>query len=143
MQFDVDKKIKEFIECAEALTTYDKLENILNVSKDSKKRNIVLGKKIFSIAKQLLNNSPEEFVKLLDNENIAVAEEAAECLYPLYPQKCIRILEEYSLSLKHDLERFRVNMLIEALNAKHTFCINNFKNLYSCDDLSTLNREKQ
>lgn len=141
MQFDTRKKLQEFIDSAKELSAFDKIDKIHNKSKEGTKRNVVLGKKIFSVAKELINNVPDEFIKLLDYEDLSVAEVAAECLYPVYPKKCIKILKEYSNTLSEDLEKYRVNTLIESFEKGQEFCINNFKKLFDCDDLSALNRE--
>ncbi|MCM1545440.1 MAG: hypothetical protein NC033_00220 [Clostridiales bacterium] len=142
MQFDTDGKIQEYIECAEALFTYDKLESIINCSKEDAKRSVALGKKLFSLAKQLFTNAPEDFICLLDSPNVAVAERTAECLYPLYPKKCSKIFHKYLLTLEHGLEKFRVKTIIEGLTEGQKFFTDYFKKFYGVDDLSTLNREK-
>lgn len=141
MKFDAENKIQEFIECAIAFTAYDRVDRILHRSAIDAKKNAALGKKIAMLEKQFIKFAPDEFIKLLDEQNLAVAEVAAECLYPLYPKKCIKILKEYSDTLSEDLEKYRVKTLIEAYETEQKFCMDIFRKFYGCDDLSALNRE--
>lgn len=142
MQFDTELKIKEFRENAIILKSYDKIGSILNRSKEERKKNIALGRKSSSLAKQLINNALEDFIKLLEDDNILVAEGAAECLYPLFPKKCIRILKQYSNTLDNEIEKYRVETIIAEFKNPGVFFVENFRKLYNVDDLSTLNREK-
>lgn len=141
MKFDAEKKIQEFTDCAAAFTAYDRLDKILHRSATDVKKNAALGKKIALLEKQLVENALDEFIKLLDYRNLAVAEVAAECLYPLYPKKCIKILNEYVGTLSEDLEKYRVKTLVGVYEAQQYFCMDNFRELYGCDELSVLNRE--
>ena len=82
------------------------------------------------------------FVKLLSDKNIAVAASAAEFLYPMYPQKCIKILKRYSKSLNNKLDRYKVDCKIKGLKHQNEIFLKTYKKLYGCDDLDSLNQEK-
>lgn len=134
-----------FIENSIFLKDYESSEKILN----NEEHSYNLAKKVsskISNAVELLLSSEEgiaEFIKLLDNENIVISASAAEYLYPLYPQKCLKILKKYSKSLSNKLDRYKIDCKIEGFEQNQKFFVDSFKKIFGCEDLDSINREKE
>ena len=135
--------INIFIENSIFLKDYESTERILKNEEHSYNLAKKVASKISNAVKLLLSNEEgiTEFVKLLDNENIVVSASAAEYLYPLYPQKCLKILKKYSKSLSNKLDSHKIDWKIEGFKQNQQFFIDIFKKIYGCDNLETLNRE--
>ena len=135
--------INMFIENSIFLKDYESSERILKNEEHSYNLAKKISSKISNAVKILLLNEEgiTEFVKLLDNENIVVSASAAECLYPLYPKKCLKILKKYSKSLSSKLDRYKIDCKIEGFEQHQQFFIDSFKKMYNCEDLESLNRE--
>lgn len=137
--------ISVFIENSIFLKDYESSERILN----NEEHSYNLAKKVsskISNSVELLLSSEEgiaEFIKLLDNENIVVSASAAEYLYPLYPQKCLKILKKYSKSLSNELDRYKIDCKIEGFEQNQKFFVDSFKKIFGCEDLDSINREKE
>ena len=135
--------INIFIENSIFLKDYESTERILKNEEHSYNLAKKVASKIYNAVKLLLSNEEgiTEFVKLLDNKNIVVSASAAEYLYPLYPQKCLKILKKYSKSLSNKLDSCKIDWKIEGFKQNQQFFIDIFKKIYGCDNLETLNRE--
>ncbi len=141
---DLDEVIELFIKNSLFLKDYESTDKIIK----GEKHDYNLAKKVsgeISKTVKILLSSEEgliKFIKLLDDSNIAISASAAEFLYPLYPQKSLKILKQYSKSLKNKLDSYKVDTKIEGLNQKQAFFMDGFKKIYNCEDLESLNREK-
>ena len=135
--------INIFIENSIFLKDYESSERILKNEEHSYNLAKKVSSKISNAVKLLLSNEEgiAEFVKLLDNENIVVSASAAEYLYPLYPQRSLKILKKYSKSLPNKLDRYKIDCKIEGFEQNQQFFIDSFKKIYGCEDLKELNRE--
>ncbi len=136
--------IEIFINNSIFIKDYESTDKIINnVEHDYNKAKSV-SSQITKTVKLLVSSESglAEFIKLLDSKNLVVASSAAEYLYPLYPQKCLKILKKYSNSLSK-LDSYKVNCMIEGLVENKSFFTESFKKLYNCDDLDSLNREKK
>ena len=135
--------IKIFIENSINLKNYESSEGILNNEKHSYNTAKKISSKISHAVKILI--SYEEgitgFATLLNNENIVISASAAEYLYPLYPQKCLKILKNYSKSLSNKLDRYKIDCKIEGFEQNQQFFMDSFKKIYNCENLDSLNRE--
>ena len=141
MKKTIDELIQQFIDDAIFLSNYLKVENLANPDYDAK-LTVKIGKRIEKNATCIIqNNGIEPFLKLLDNENIAVASSAAEYLYPLYPSKCISIIKRRAKSIKNPLDRKREEDLIDGLVNDKVFFTGHFKTIYGVDDYKKLSRE--
>jgi hypothetical protein len=133
--------LDEYIELVIKLADYDKASNIVNDENYNYKVSLKIGKKINSLAKKLINIDIEKFIKLLDHDNILVRENSAEYLYPLYPNKCINIMIEYSNNIEKELDKIKINSKLQGLKRKDPFFENLYKELYNVNDLASLNKE--
>lgn len=135
--------IKTFVENSIFLKEYESTDRIINNAKHSYNTAKKASAQVSKSVKQLLNteNDLQEFIKLLDNENLVVSVSAAEYLYPLYPEKCLKILRKYSKSLKNKLDSYKVDCKIDGFIKKQPFFMKSFYNIYNTDDLDSLNRE--
>lgn len=136
--------IKMFIEKAIFLKNYESTQSLIDNNIHSYNTAKSVASEIKKILKQLISSEEgvDLFVKLLGDKNIAVAASAAEFLYPMYPQKCIKILKRYSKSLNNKLDRYKVDCKIEGLEHQNEIFLKTYKKLYGCDDLDSLNQEK-
>lgn len=133
--------LEEYIELVIKLADYDKASNIVNDESYNYKVSLKIGKKINSLAKRLINMDIEKFIKLLDHDNILVRENSAEYLYPLYPNKCLNIMIEYSNGIEKELDKIKINSKIQGLKKKNSFFEKLYKELYNVNDLASLNKE--
>lgn len=141
MKKTIENTIQQFIDDAIFLSNYLKVENLANPDYDAK-LTVKIGKRIEQNATHVIQNGGvEQFSKLLDNENIAVASSAAEYLYPLYPTKCIEIIKKRAKSIKNPLDRKREEDLIEGLEKDKSFFTSHFKTIYGKEDYKSLSRE--
>lgn len=141
MKKTIDNTIQQFIDDAIFLSNYLKVENLSNPDYDAK-LTVKIGKRIEKNATYIIQNGGvEQFLKLLDNENIAVASSAAEYLYPLYPSKCIGIIKKRAKGIKNPLDRKREEDLIEGLEQDKIFFTGHFKTIYGEEDYKSLSRE--
>lgn len=133
--------LEEYIELVIKLADYDKASNIVNDESYNYKVSLKIGKKINSLAKRLINMDIEKFIKLLDHDNILVRENSAEYLYPLYPNKCLNIMIEYSNNIEKELDKIKINSKIQGLKRKDPFFEKLYKELYNVNDLASLYKE--
>ncbi len=141
MKKTIENIIQQFMDDAIFLSNYLKVENLSNPDYDAK-LTVKIGKRIEKNATYIIqNNGIEQFLKLLDHENIAVASFAAEYLYPLYPSKCINIIKRRAKSIKNPLDRKREEDLIDGLENDKIFFTGHFKTIYREEDYKSLSRE--
>lgn len=140
---DLNEIIELFIKNSLFLKDYESTDKIIKEEKHDYNLAKKISSEIYEAVKILLSNEEglSKIIDLLDDSNIAISASAAEYLYPLYPQKCLKILKQYSKSLKNKLDSYKVDTKIEGLNQKQAFFINSYKKLYDCEDLESLNRE--
>ncbi len=137
----INDAIQQFIDDSIFLGNYLKVENLSNPDYDAK-LTVKIGKRIEKNATYVIqNNGIEQFLQLLDNENIVIASTAAEYLYPLYPSKCIEIIKRRAKSIKNPLDRKREEDLIDGLENNKIFFTGHFKTIYGNEDYKTLSRE--
>lgn len=136
--------VEMFIKDAIFLKEYESAESLINGNEHSYNTAKGVAAEIKKITKNLISSDEgiDLFVKLLSDKNIAVAASAAEFLYPMYPQRCIKIMKKYSKSLKNKLDKYKVDCKIEGLEQKNEIFLNTYKKLYGCDDLDSINQEK-
>ncbi len=142
MKQTIENSLKQFVEDAIFLNNYLKVENLPNKDYNAK-LTVKIGKRIEQNATYIIQNGGiEQFLKLLDCENIVVASFAAEYLYPLYPTKCIEIIKRRAKSIKNSLDRKREEDLIDGLENDKVFFTGHFKTIYGTNDYKSLSREK-
>lgn len=140
---NLDDIIELFVKNSLFLKDYESTDKIIQ----GEKHDYNLAKKVsseISKAVKILLSTEEgllKFIKLLDDNNIVISASAAEYLYPLYPKKCIKILKQYSKSLKNKLDSYKIDTKIEGLTQKQSFFMGTFHKLYNCEDIDSLNRE--
>jgi hypothetical protein len=140
---DIEDSIKTFIENSIFLKEYESTDGIINNAAHNYNTAKKVAGQISKSVKQLLasEDGTTEFIKLLEHKNLVVAASAAEYLYPLYPEKCLKILKKYSKSLKNKLDSYKIDCKIEGFIQKQPFFMKSFSNLYNSEDLDSLNRE--
>ena len=142
MENNIEKLLTQFEQKSIEIETYVSTKNSFRNENFNPKKSIRMGKSLHTIAVKLGNLDIDAFVKLLDHTNIVVAEFAAEYLYPLYPQKCLRIMRAYKDTLTENLDILRIDTKIHGLEKKQKFFMDKFKIFYNCENLDSLNREK-
>ena len=142
---NIDDLIEIFINSSKFLTSYESTNRLINNEEHSYNKAKSVASKKYNAIKELLKSEGgiDKLTMLLDYNDIVIASATAEILYPLYPSQCIKILKDYSKSLSNKLDAYKVDCMIEGLNQKQTFFIDNLKKLYNTDDLQSLNRESQ
>lgn len=133
--------LEEYTALISELDDYDKASNLIHKENFDYKVTVNLGKKINLLAKKMISIDIDKFIKLLEHENLTVKENAVEYLYPLYPNKCLNIMEEYLSSIENDVDKIKIESKIIGLKREDTFFVNLYKKLYQVDDISKLNRE--
>lgn len=134
--------IRRYCEACIELAEYNNADQLLHNEKFDPKKTVRMGKKIYSYVKKILFDFLEDFILLLDHDDIRVRKMTAEYLYPLYPSKCLNILKDYEKYLSNDIDKYTLQTKINGLQNKQKFFIDSFKEIYQCDDLDSLNREK-
>lgn len=135
--------VQIFVENSIFLKDYESAEKILKNEEHNYNFAKKVSGKISNAVKLLLSNEEgiNAFATLLDNENIVISASAAEYLYPMYPQKCLRIFKKYSKSLSNKLDRYKIDCKIKGFEQNQQFFIDSFKKIYNVEDLNSLNRE--
>ncbi len=147
MALETKKNISELIEIfinnSKFLAEYEATDRIINNEEHSynKAKKVALQK--CRATKALLKSEEgiSQLIKLLNYNEIVVSSAVAEVLYPLFPSQCIKILKDYSKSLSNKLDAYKIDCMIDGLNQKQDFFMNNLKKLYNTDNLEELNRE--
>ncbi len=126
----------------------NRMENIVKrtaeESKGTARESIKLGKKLNKTVDRLL--STEEGISALilcmDDKTPKIQFMAARTLYPLYPQRTMKIMEGYEKIVTDGLEKMRIESVIRGFKDKQKVFVDQFKKMYNCEDLDSLNREK-
>ena len=141
---ETNNLIDLFIKNSIFITEYESTDSIIKNKEHSYNLAKKISKQINTIVEQLLSSELglHEFSTLLKHKNLVVASSAAEFLYPLYPEKCIQILKKYSQSLDNKLDSYKIDCMIEGFETKQKIFMDSFKKLYNCEDLDSLNRER-
>lgn len=142
---NIDELIEIFINNSKFLASYESTDRIINNEEHSYNKAKKIASQKYKAIKALLKSEEgiTELIKLLNHNDIVISSATAEILYPLFPIHCIKILKNYSKSLSNKLDAYKVDCMIEGLNQKQDFFINNFKKLYNTDNLEELNRESK
>ena len=135
--------VQKFVDLSTELYNYTCSKNMIGNKNYDSKMSIKKGKIIDKIVKKIIN-SPEqmdEFINLLDNENLLTSYLASEYLYPIYPEKCLNIMNLFYNKLEDKIDKYTVKTKIEGLSLQEKFFLDTYKKLYNTDNLESLNRE--
>lgn len=143
MNKTITKCIQEFVEDQLLLKEYSKVGNLSDPNYDAK-FTIKIGKRINKNLELILQSREgiNEFRKLLQSENDYIKFLAARFLYPVMKKESMSIMKKYLKTLKCKVEIFEVKTVIEGLQNNQKVFVDQFKKLYGCDDLDSLNEEK-
>jgi len=126
----LEKLLNEFVKDQVFLMQYSKADNVIKLDYDAK-MTVKLGKKIAKTVKKIVQTGGVvEFSRLLDDDDLYVQAAAAQYLYPVAPEKCIKILKTYSESLIDDLDKLKVDDMIKGFERGDQFFMNLFAELY-------------
>ncbi len=137
--------IEQFSQYSHLSHEYDCTGRLVHDKTYNPKLSVSYGKKISKAAQKLIDTDLDSFIELLFSDDIIVAEMAAEYLYPIYPKKCLELLEKYKKTLTCNIAKFTVQTKIDGLKEQQTFFVDMYKDLFHCTDieqLKQLNREK-
>lgn len=141
MKKTIDNQIQELREIIIKMNQMNKMEN--KFSDEEVKEGKKLGVKFNNLLKTLLSSEEgtNALIKLLDDDNSVVSFIVARNLYPLFPSKTMSIMKNYLKSVDDKLEKMRVQDVINGFESKQRVFIEQFKRLYKCEDIDSLNRE--
>ena len=136
--------IQQFINEATNLYYYTSSKNMVGNPNYDSKYSLKLGKTLDRIIKTIINSPAEmeEFIKLLDSKDLLIAYLAAEYLYPVSPTKCLKIMKKFYDKIDDKIDQFTVRTKLEGISKKEAFFMDTYRKLYKCEDLDSLNREK-
>lgn len=136
--------VQQFIEGATTLYNYTSSQNMVGNPNYDPKYSVRLGKLLDKVVKEIINSplDMENFILLLDNENLLIAYLTAEYLYPVYPTRCLKIMKKFYNEIDNKIDKFTVKTKLEGLQKQETFFMDTYKRLYNCADVELLNREK-
>lgn len=140
---DWDKTIQELIDDALFLKEYNKAGTLTRPDYDKKTADKVFSH-FYKCLKKILSNEDGRcrLIKELNNDKPYVRFLAARYLYPVMKKESMSIMKKYLKSLKDKIEIFEVKTVIEGLSNNQKVFVDQFKKLYGCDDLDSLNQEK-
>ena len=138
----VNNKVQELRETIIKTNKLNKIEN--DFSNKNIRESIKLGAKFNKLLKSFLSTETglQLLINLMNDENSIVRFIIARNLYPLFPTKTILIMKEYLKSVDDKLEIMRIKDVIAGFESKQKIFMEQFKKLYNCEDLDSLNREK-
>ncbi len=138
----VNNKVQELREIIIKTNKLNKIEN--DFSNKNIRESIKLGAKFNKLLKSFLSTETglQLLINLMNDENSIVRFIIARNLYPLFPTKTILIMKEYLKSVDDKLEIMRIKDVIAGFESKQKIFMEQFKKLYNCEDLDSLNREK-
>ena len=141
MKKTIDNQIQELREIIIKMNQLNKMEN--KFSDDDVKESKKLGSRFNKLLKTLLGSEEGmiSLIKLMKDENPAVSFIIARNLYPLFPSKSIQIIKNYLKNVNDKLEKMRVQDVITGFESKQNIFMEQFKKLYECENLDSLNRE--
>lgn len=137
--------VQNFVNLSTELYKYTCSDNMIGNSNFDTKLSAKLGKQIDKIVKTIINSQEQlnDFISLLESNNLLVAYLAAEYLYPLFPKKCIKIMKLFYCKLEDKIDKYTVKTKIEGLTSQEKFFIDTYKKLYNTENLELLNRENK
>lgn len=140
-----DELISEFIANEKYLHDYTKLDNIIGNDNYDPKISVKLGNKQDKLVHKLLQSETgiAKISNLLNYNEDFVSMVVARYLWPLYPKQCMEIIKKYKNSLVENLDIHSMDILINGLSSRQKVFMDKYKKLYNCEDLESLNREKQ
>lgn len=141
MNKTINEELVELKEIIIAMHEINKIDS--DFTDENKKKSLKLGAKFNKLLKNLL--SSENGIQILTNSmsdnNPIVVFIISRYLYPLYPKKTMKIMENYQKTIVDGLEKLRVTDVINGLKSNQPVFMNQFKKLYNTKDLESLNRE--
>ncbi len=141
MNKTINEELVELKEIIIAMHEINKIDS--DFTDENKKKSLKLGAKFNKLLKNLL--SSENGIQILTNSmsdnNPIVVFIISRYLYPLYPKKTMKIMENYQKTIVDGLEKLRVTDVINGLKSNQPVFMNQFKKLYDTEDLESLNRE--
>ena len=137
--------VQKFVNLSTELYKYTCSDNMIGNSSFDAKLSVKLGKQIDKIVETIINSQDQlnDFISLLESKNLLVAYLAAEYLYPLFPDKCIKIMKLFYRKIDDKIDKYTVKTKIEGITSQEKFFIDSYKKLYNTDNLETLNRENK
>lgn len=143
MAIEAENNIQQFVSKATELFNYTSSANMVGNPLYDSKYSHKLGREVDKIVKNILKSQSEidDFVKLLDDKSLLTQYLAAGYLYPIYPNKCLKIMKKFYSSIDDKIDKFTVKTKIEGLLNKESFFIDTYKKLYKCEDIECLSRE--
>ena len=141
MKKTIDNQIQELREIIIKMNQLNKMEN--EFSDEEIKEGKKLGVRFYSLLKTLLSSEEgtNALIKLLDDDNSVVSFIVARNLYPLFPSKTMSIMKNHLKNINDKLEKMRAQDVINGFESKQRIYIEQFKRLYKCEDIDSLNRE--
>ena len=141
MKKTIDNQIQELREIIIKMNQLNKMEN--EFSDEEIKEGKKLGARFYSLLKTLLSSEEgtNALIKLLDDDNSVVSFIVARNLYPLFPSKTMSIMKNHLKNINDKLEKMRAQDVINGFESKQRIYIEQFKRLYKCEDIDSLNRE--
>ena len=141
MNKTINEELVELKEIIIAMHEINKIDS--DFTDENKKKSLKLGAKFNKLLKNLL--SSENGIQILTNSmsdnNPIVVFIISRYLYPLYPKKTMKIMENYQKTIVDGLEKLRVTDVINGLKSNQPVFMNQFKKLYDTENLESLNRE--
>ena len=136
--------IKEWKDLVIALDNLDKSLECRMTTDADVKESIRLGKKFNKTVNELVGTEEGVFAltQCMEDENPRVRFMAARDLYPLYPKKAMKIMKDYEKVVTYGLKKMSVENVIRGFQNKQKVFVDQFKKMYNCEDLDSLNREK-
>lgn len=135
---DIDSLINKFKSDELELYEYNKFENLSSPDFDVK-YTLKIGKRINKNLKLILSTDEgiKKFIQLLDDDNIIIAGLAARYLYPIFPDRCMKIFKKYS---KEAYDKLACKNVIEGLESRLPIFMQQFKDLYGEDRFEELSK---
>lgn len=139
----IDNQIGELKEIIIKMNQLNKIDN--KFSDDDVKESKKLGTRFNKLFEKLLSSEEGTLalINLMDDENPIVSFIAARNLYPLFPSRAMSIMENYLKNVNDKLEKMRVQDVIFGFESRQDVFMQQFKKLYKCNDIDSLNREKE
>ena len=140
---DLNKIIQKLIDDALFLKEYNKPGTLTRPDYDKKTSDKVFNH-FYKCLNKILSDEVgrKRLTNELNNENPYVRFLVARYLYPIMKKESMSIMKKYLKTLKDKIEIFEVKTVIEGLKNNQKVFVDQFKKLYGCDDLDSLNQEK-
>lgn len=145
-EYDKKENIdNQIIQLREIIIQMNKLNEITSDFSDiNVRQSKKLGTKFEKLLASLLKSEcgVSRLVEMLDDTNPTVQFIIARNLYPMFPARTMKIMKNYQKHTNDKLEKMRVQDVVRGFETKQNVFIQQFKRLYNCDNLDSLNREK-